>query len=531
MVPVANQKTSDDEYGDTNYNTTPKSKNHNNESSPYCSGENLNSITNTRGSRPSTTGLLRSTKPSKNRRTNSNDISKHSVKPSSPLTNPMVCKKDPSLEDQNLEKLNEKNDRGAVKCPDTKITGEHRRRYSPPRLRAQVECSQPKALRKRNVHSERRLTADKELLMGLEIQKDLDRMALKCGKIGWETNRLSSSRNERKPPQEHGTRLSILPSSMSCFNPTSQLDGYENTEGSREQVDRSPRRCYRGASSALFLDVNDDDTFWKYYDDLKPMHRSSIMEGKRGEKEARELKGTENFTIDERREPCDGHRFDELGRTITGGITKDRDSNNTKIFTYANQPRYGEERDTILKSSTPVPFQPEHHNAQNQAIDEDPTNRRQYFSSCRNISLRRSNAKDKGFERDGTSTFSEKEIESKFRYESLMNYPTQSRCDLEESLPNKEELLDQMRHAVQKAAAELDSLESKKAKDLNSEDQYRAMTMETEFSDESSYVSSYDELERNQLLQSNLEERRENVFAYNESAVTHGVKRDKYDLS
>jgi len=259
------------------------------------------------------------------------------------------------------------------------------------------------------------------------------------------------------------------------------------------------------------------------------MHQSSNREGKRGKNEARESKGRKDFATDERREPCDGNRFDELRRKRSGGMTRDRDSNDTQNFKNANQTRCGEERDPILKSSTPVPFQPEH--VQNQAIDEDPTNRRQYFSSCRNISLRRGNAKDKGLEREGISTISEKEMESKFRYESLMNYPTQSRCDLEESQPNKEALLDQMRHAVQKAAAELDSRESKKAKDLNSEDQYRAMTMETEFSDESSYVSSYDERERNQPLQSNLKERRENVFAYNESVVTPGVKRDKYDLS
>jgi hypothetical protein len=455
--PSTNHKMNNRQCGENkNHNKSIESQNHNNELSPFIdSGGTKSIIMNTHKDKTSTTMMVSSAISVKNRVTsNINSISRNNMPIASPRTEQIVCAKESSEEHQHPEFRTISYEENRIKCRETNITTPRRRNGrspSPSRLRGQLECKKSVAHQNEKFESQRNVTPDynREVLMGLEMRRDLDRMSLfKCGATGGGTRGPLYSGKERKPSRKDSKRFSILPSSMFCLNPTLQLDGIETTEdyvhstnmhdeNNRVWGDKSTSSSTRskpttnnfcnGASSALLLDIKDDDPFWKYYDDMKPMHRSSNTEKTRAEIRARESRE----------------------------------------------------------------FESEHHYTQNLAI-EDPTYHRHSFSTSREDSLRNDKSRDASLGKEHIS-MSENDKESRFRYESLMNYPEQSRWEKEEFQPSKEALLNQMRHAVQKASAQLDSREIVKAIDSSSEERYRVMTMETECSDESTSSSDYPE--------------------------------------
>ncbi len=335
----------------------------------------------------------------------------------------------------------------------SKITTPRRRNTSPSpsKLRGNLKSKMPTVPQNRRYDEPQRNESpdyDRELLMGLAMQRDFDR--LKCGATG-----SAHSDTEKRPLRQEKKGFSILPSSVSCFNPSSQVEVFENGNNSHgtnvhdrnNQVwmERSESRSAlskpkgngvcSGASSALLCDINDDDELWQYYDGRKPMNRSSIPERQSAEynfSESREHQISfveqrqETYSMDrERRASHDGDRVAEFARPKSNGD-----------MPYYRETGYPNERSGSVSNSR---------------------------------------------------TTSNLEPESD--YESLMNYPTQSRHDDGELQLTKEEMLNQMRRAVQKASAQLESLKKLNAADSNSEQYRMTLTMETECSDESSVAS------------------------------------------
>lgn len=400
--------------------------------------------------------------------------------------------------------------------------------------RGQFNYKKPVDLEKPRFEPKRQMDADydRELLMGLEMQRDLNRMSLNCGTPG-SKGRRSSSRIERKQPREKSTGFSFLPSSMSCFNPTSQLDGFEtaeegsyntNFESSSAQSKPTPNNFCSGASSALLCDIKDDEPFWKYYDDIQPTHQLThpvktnadikSHESREYQDSRSEQHSGEFSFVGEPKMSFDGEKSDQFGRRMPNGITRNHDSEKIHVFENTrNHIRRNEERDPILNSRTPSESERRH--AQNLAIYDDPTHHGRSLSTSRTVSIRNGEARDVSLGEEYIS-IGGNDKETRSPYESLMNYPTQSRCDHgQEVQPSTEDLLNQMRQAVQKASAQLDSRIKMKA------------TMETECSDESSYVSNHPEQERTRpqqaVLLSDFEKRTANEFH-------PGMTRDKYDF-
>ncbi len=346
---------------------------------------------------------------------------------------------------------------------ETKITTPRRRNTrspSPSTLREQPQSKMSVQQQNRRFESQRH---DREVLMGLAMQRDLERMSLSCGTTGNKGHGSSHSGSEKKTPRRKNEGFSILPSAVSCFNPSSQLDPFETAENSfhginvhdesnQVWVESSKPGSVRskpvrnnvcsGVSSALLCDINDDDELWEYYDDRKPINRSSIPKGQSAEYNPRESRDPGNSFIEQRQEKrpmdrgqrtsFDGGRFGEVGHPMPSNFTKNSHSNGD-MLQYQN-----------ARHPTQPQFDPE--------------------------------------------------------YESLMNYPTRPRHDDEEPQLTKEEMLNQLRQAVQKASAQLDSVKIVKAVDSSSEQYRRAMTMETECSDESSYKSNTPQQNRVQLF-------------------------------
>jgi len=439
--PSANHKMNNGQSGEnTNYNKSIESEKHNNKLSPFIdSGGTKSIIMNTHKDKTSTkmVSSVNSVKNLASSNININSISRNDMPITSPRNEQMVCAKKSSEEHQHPEFRTISYEENRIKCRETDITTPRRRNGSPSpsRLRGQWEYKKSVAVQNEKFTSQRNVTPDynREVLMGLEMRRDFDRMSL------------FKSGTEKKPSPKNCKRFSILTSSMSCLNPTLQLDGIETTEDyvyGTNAHDKNNRvcstrskavtnNCCSGASSALLLDTKDDDPFWKYYDDFKPMYRSSNTEKARAETRARESKE----------------------------------------------------------------FESEHHHTQNLAINEDQSYQRQSFSTFRDDSLRNDKAIDASLGKKSIS-MNENEKESRLRYESLMNYPEQSKCEKEEFQPSKEALLKQMRQVVQKASAQLDSRKTLKAIDSSSEERYRVMTMETECSDESGSSSDHPEQQR-----------------------------------
>lgn len=439
--PSANHKMNNGQSGENkNYNKSIESEKHNNKLSPFIdSGGTKSIIMNTHKDKTSTTMVspVNSVKNLASSNININSISRNDMPITSPRNEQMVCAKKSSEEHQHPEFRTISYEENRIKCRETDITTPRRRNGSPSpsRLRGQWEYKKSVAVQNEKFTSQRNVTPDynREVLMGLEMRRDFDRMSL------------FKSGTEKKPSPKNCKRFSILTSSMSCLNPTLQLDGIETTEDyvyGTNAHDKNNRvcstrskavtnNCCSGASSALLLDTKDDDPFWKYYDDFKPMYRSSNTEKARAETRARESKELES----------------------------------------------------------------EHHYTQNLAINEDQSYQRHSFSTFRDDSLRNDKAIDASLGKKSIS-MNENEKESRLRYESLMNYPEQSKCEKEEFQPSKEALLMQMRQVVQKASAQLDSRKTLRAIDSSSEERYRVMTMETECSDESGSSSDPPEQQR-----------------------------------
>ena len=119
---------------------------------------------------------------------------------------------------------------------------------------------------------------------------------------------------------------------------------------------------------------------------------------------------------------------------------------------------------------------------------------------------------------DSVEEIDESDGESVPRYEYLMNYPNNSSYDKDDVQLSKDELLDHLRYAVQKASAQLESGKTVKGLNPNMEERYRVMTMETECSDESSYLSEHSQ-QKNHLSRQEFEK------------YSVENRRDKYDMN
>ena len=475
-----------------NYDESTLSESHNNESSSFGPSDETHSTIDSLDDKPSREVVLVPSPTYNDTARNIIRISGNNLPISSPFTKQMESR-NKYIEHQHPEFRTKGNETDAMEFSGWEITTPKRRNTrspSPSKLRGRAESQERTFEYQRHIYSD----YDREILMGFEMQRDLDRMSLNCGATGVKALDSSHPGVERNSHRKNSKGFTILPSSMSCFNPAAELDTFETTEGNvhkinihneknRIWVDKNalesarskPMKKYfcSGASSALLCDVNDDDALWEYYDDRKPIYQSSIPDRRGAEIEARESNYSQNSLIEQREESYaigepilsnNGDRYDNFGHSMSNGVPKDNDSNDVPTFENTRHlTRRKEESDPSLTSETPIVFG------------------------------------------------------SEDRYESLMSYSTQSRNDQEELQITKEELLNEMRHAVQKASARL-----KKTK-----------TMETEYSDESSYVSNLLKQQRTQSLQIDLEKRPTSDFFNNSKRgiSLQGTERDKYDFN
>jgi len=572
MEPSANPKANIRQCGENeNHNKSTEFENHDNELSTFigsndiCYSDDTNSILNTHEDQ--TLRMVSSAIPGKycmKSNINSTSIGSNIMPTTVPHTKRIVCMNDSYKERQHQKYSTIHDENNRMECRETKITTPRRRNRSPSpsRLRGKPEYKESIAPQKGKYESHRHVTTDcdRELLMGLEMHKDLDRVSLKCGASESEGLGPSSySEKERNPPREDIRGFSIFPSSISCLNPTLELDEFEKTENifysanaddenNRMLIDKSTSNSFRlkpmtnnfcsGASSALLLDVKEDDRLWKFYDDTEYKQRLSNMEETSAEIKDRESRENQNLPVQNGRESyaidrnhrlsCDETGLDKFDHPASDGVTRNHASKDVLIYENTrDQTRYEEYHDPFVNSRTPMAFESEHHLDKNLVIDEHLANHEYAFSTFTN-DLRDNKVRDKPLGKEYT-TMGDNDKES--HYESLMNYPNYSRYDGQEEIQHKEALLDQMRYAVKKASAQFDSRKIVKAIDSSSEERYRSMTMETEYSDGSSYVSDCPQQRRNRLLQLDLEKRKSDKFANNRTVISSGSKRDKYDFT
>lgn len=315
-----------------------------------------------------------------------------------------------------------------------------RRNTSPARLRRQEEPQNRRYEYKRyepvikdnrvSVAQETRVPADKETRMALEMQKDMERMSMKCAAVGGDLRR--SSHPFLDKTQNKNAGFSILPSAMSCLNPMTQLDAMKG--GGREvhtpdaqwvtpsagRSGTNDESICKGVSSAFHCDVKDDDELWKYYDDGKFIENTNHLKI-----ESRVSSLSQNSTYEERQESY--YRMDR-------------------------EPRRSSSRDKYDQAG-------QHSVVQKNMISNATSNFGNRTYPTRHIMI----GLDQPFESDN-------------HYENLKKYSrAKSKYGQEESQPTKEELLNQMRQAVEKASVQLKL----------------SRTSETEYtSDESTYVSN-----------------------------------------
>jgi len=328
---------------------------------------------------------------------------------------------------------------------------------------------------------------DREFKMGLEMRKDFSCVSNWGGKKN-ETDEYLYSRNERRAPRDASKRFSILPFSMSCLSPALPPDEFDTTEknirnGNQVHVARGSSNSNRsgltkntfcsGASSALLLDVADDDPLWKHLDGMKPPTRELSTNKDRIHAGENASRTTKSYAIDEQeRLSCDKFSsHDEATRNVFQDMVIDKDTS-AQRYSFPGSKYDSQENDkkNIMPSTRAY-----------NSIDES----------------------------DG---------ESVPRYEYLMNYPNNSSYDQDDVQLSKDELLDHLRYAVQKASAQLESGKTVKGLNPNMEERYRVMTMETECSDESSYLSEHSQ-QKNHLSRQDFEK------------YSVENRRDKYDMN
>lgn len=405
-------------------------------------------------------------------------------------------------------------EKSRLRYQETQITTPRRRNIqssSVSMLRKQTDYNKfPVGLQQQVSDSHRHLTTnyDKELLMGLEMHRQLDRLAFECGGTGDAASGRLSSGTRAKALRVDKKNFSILPSAMSCLNPTSQLDEVETrTDDVYKTRGKNDRDSLCSVtSSALFLDLKDDDPMWQEYFDNEARHQSLNAEN---------THNTDHTMNNSRNQSLE---------------TKDHNQVAAQLMNYGesnnNRTPYEEESGQTPKSIH-VSFEKNRSFSRRLSIEENPS-RHSYprpnskASSFRNDNFPKKKGRDNAVGKEFIlSSGSEKQPMN--RYEALMNYPKKSRHDDEDHIPSKEELLNQMRHAVKKASAQL---KSRKSFEGNAQDRYRTMTMETEFSDESSNAPHHFQANTRQPKR-HLQERTRDGFDHG-SLTSPTIEIDKY---
>mmetsp|Transcript_25734 Transcript_25734/g.60343 ORF Transcript_25734/g.60343 Transcript_25734/m.60343 type:complete len:807 (+) Transcript_25734:248-2668(+) len=311
----------------------------------------------------------------------------------------------------------------------------------------------------------RSVESDQELLMGFEMHRDLKRIS--CDYVTRGSKGHSEYYGTERKSQEGRNTLSALTFSMFCLNPAAQLDEIKCVQNEKYQarVESNPinNSCCSEASSALLLDIRDDDPFWKYYDDIQAKDQSSHTEKGRVYIKSRESRNITTSPV------CDGNTF-----LTDGNKTSLIHADGSESFEYAMSNRFLQNKNMNkeLRNETekksykqfvmpvdPTPIESEPRHFVPNIASEDKIDHRQPFSTSRCDSTQ-----DKVIIRE-TPVGKEYTLEiqndkkSKLEYESLMDYPKYLLCEEEQQQPKKEVLLDQLRKAVEKASTKLNEQE------------------------------------------------------------------------
>mmetsp|Transcript_11677 Transcript_11677/g.33595 ORF Transcript_11677/g.33595 Transcript_11677/m.33595 type:complete len:734 (-) Transcript_11677:459-2660(-) len=385
---------------------------------------------------------------------------------------------------------------------------------SPSRLQRLSDLSNPSELsQNRKAEHPQKIGFDREMLMGLEMHRQLDQISssFDCGTINSRNRVPSISRSQRESPEEKNSRLSVFSAStMSCLNPSSQLNSYGITrdspyknigdENNRNLLNRGvmnfvvskPVTC--NAASALLLDVKDDDPLWQYYENnenlsLQDQTRIGCAHLSRGNSSqilhpSNEVESG-SVPIPEERRSC-ACRSDNSFRVSSATASR------YEVAASGSQLQ-GSEQSFSQCSYRETPF--------SKTEKWGYPHRNQYTKSCPEMAM----SPERGN-----------------RYEYLMAFSEHAGHDLESVQHSKQELLEQMRDAVRKASAELDSRGRLQAVKSDFNDRYHIIASETEMSSEGNKHMS----ERFQRK----DQRKETLFASRSINSPKGG-RDKYDFN
>ncbi|VEU38822.1 unnamed protein product [Pseudo-nitzschia multistriata] len=386
-------------------------------------------------------------------------------------------------------------------------------------------------------HSKKKATIqndwDHEMLMAVEMKKQLSQMSssFDCGTMNGKNRETSFSGSTRESLRQENEKISVLSSSaMSCLNPTSQLSslgkpnstmhgtdsGNENNQnlinisGTRQMSTKPATNTLCGAvSSALLLDVKDDDALWKYYERNKmpqlPLYQDQIS------------KYREHIT---KQDPPPGSTAKAPVSNGEGRIIQDA----PRFAGISNSNRIRPDKVDLQETSTRHAVinysqNPPRHAPLTKADGYD--HRRPYDNETTGFQINQ-----------GTNNnVSDRELQLRLQYESLMGYQNQASYSHEPVKPSKEQLLDQLRLAVRKASAELDSLYLQKGIRSDFRERYNMRTMETEdCSEESSFMPEY--YGRN-TQQRHLDHEEEALDYIISTGSIHSPtnRKDKYDFS
>eukprot|EP00536_Pseudo-nitzschia_multiseries_P002961 jgi/Psemu1/284090/fgenesh1_pg.42_\ len=365
-------------------------------------------------------------------------------------------------------------DAAGKKFSERDITTPRRRNSrspSPLKLRRQSDLSNPSDFSQNGkVERQQRNDANREMLMGLEMHRQLDQISssFECGTVQSKSREPSLSESQMEAPPEQNSRLSIFSAStMSCLNPTSQLTSYdkarsapynenvceENNQNILNSDAMNPSGSkpttndfWSSASSALLLDVRDDDPLWKYYE----------------KKERANLPLQDQTSIEyERLAREDSPHMLPPSNTDVNGSIYSPEERRTCARTFDDSSR--------VSSSVASRF--------NEVITSESTMRR----SAQAISVE--------------MPFSETEM----YVHPNRNQPNIQRYRQESVQPSKKELLDQMRDAVKMASAELDSRQRLQVLKPNFGDRYDTIKHDTSVRSNGSTPAS-DHSQRNEQL-------------------------------
>uniref|UniRef100_A0A7S4EEC0 Uncharacterized protein n=1 Tax=Pseudo-nitzschia australis TaxID=44445 RepID=A0A7S4EEC0_9STRA len=385
---------------------------------------------------------------------------------------------------------------------------------SPSRLRRPPNLNDISEMQRNGkTHIQRQLASslDHELLMGLEMHRQLDQISssLECGTMRDKSQESSLLGSRGELPRKDTTGFSIFSSStMSCLNPASQVDcfginestvqntivGNENNQNllnsntTHTMVSKPiTNKFCSAASSALLLDVRDDDPHWQFLDKNKtPQQSSSLDQTSTGNRHIAKnptngfCSATSSALLLDVRDDDPLWQFLDKDETLQESSSWDQTSmGNGRIAKEDSTPTSHTPKMEV-NDTTQYRQNYSTHEEENDAFGFDKYSKFDVsvIPNSRAYRFNREVTAQESPIQGSTTNYTQNvsggiPLESRSRYESVV-YSKETRYNHESEQPSKETLLRQMRDAVKKASAELDS------RPIVKTDRYDTMTMETE---------------------------------------------------